>query len=158
MDSTELEGNLSRLDSVVERLQSASQDLNKKSLNERLSDGLVLGADKVSLINSYSTILTGLLSSYLALEGEDIKKHEISQELERVKSYNDKLKAFLRKDQKKSASETEAVNKFVDATVGKSTLSMATPVISKKSKHKSNDSGKILKPKKRVNTHKKFDH
>ncbi|KAA0717567.1 Nuclear nucleic acid-binding protein C1D [Triplophysa tibetana] len=107
---TEIEDNLNDFDSSVTSVQNMVQSLIPASRSNHLVKLNPLDQAKLDLMSLYA--LNSMFWMYLMTQGVNPKEHGIKQELERIRTYMNKVKEIA--DKKKAARlNTDAASRFV---------------------------------------------
>ncbi|XP_056617024.1 nuclear nucleic acid-binding protein C1D [Triplophysa dalaica] len=107
---TEIEDNLNDFDSSVTSVQNMVQSLISASRSNHLVKLSPLDQAKLDLMSVYA--LNSMFWMYLVTQGVNPKDHGIKQELERIRTYMNKVKEIA--DKKKAARlNTDAASRFV---------------------------------------------
>ncbi|ROI15175.1 Nuclear nucleic acid-binding protein C1D [Anabarilius grahami] len=104
---TEIEENLNDFDSSVGSVQNMVQTLVSVSRSDKLDP---LDQAKLDLMSAYA--LNSMFWMYLVTQGVNPKDHAIKQELERIRTYMNKIKEIT--DKRKAARlDKDAASRFV---------------------------------------------
>lgn len=107
---TEIDENLNDFDSSVTSVQNMVQSLMSVSRSNHLVKLDPLDQAKLDLMSVYA--LNSMFWMYLVTQGVNPKDHGIKQELERIRTYMNKVKEIT--DKKKAARlNTDAASRFV---------------------------------------------
>ncbi|NP_001007060.1 nuclear nucleic acid-binding protein C1D [Danio rerio] len=107
---TEIEDNLNDFDSSLSSVQNMVQTLVSVSRSDRLLKLDPLEQAKLDLMSAYA--LNSMFWMYLVTQGVNPKDHPIKQELERIRTYMNKVKEIT--DRRKAAHiDKEAASRFV---------------------------------------------
>ncbi|XP_051946319.1 nuclear nucleic acid-binding protein C1D isoform X2 [Xyrauchen texanus] len=107
---TEIEENLNDFESSVSSVQNVVQTLVSVSRSDRLLKLDPLDQAKLDLMSVYA--LNSMFWMYLVTQGVNPKDHGIKQELERIRTYMNKVKEIT--DKRKAAHlDKDAASRFV---------------------------------------------
>ncbi|XP_056105725.1 nuclear nucleic acid-binding protein C1D [Rhinichthys klamathensis goyatoka] len=107
---TEIEENLNDFDSSVSSVQNMVQTLVSVSRSDHLRKLDPLDQAKLDLMSAYA--LNSMFWMYLVTQGVNPKDHAIKQELERIRTYMNKVKEIT--DRRKAARlDKDAASRFV---------------------------------------------
>ncbi|XP_065107074.1 nuclear nucleic acid-binding protein C1D isoform X1 [Paramisgurnus dabryanus] len=107
---TEIEDNLNDFESSVGSVQKMVQSLVSVSRSSHLDKLDPLDQAKLDLMSAYA--LNSMFWMYLVTQGVNPKDHGIKQELERIRTYMNKVKEIT--DRKKAGRlDTDAASRFV---------------------------------------------
>ncbi|OCF60502.1 hypothetical protein L486_00135 [Kwoniella mangroviensis CBS 10435] len=112
---------MSSLSNVENSLESLLDDQNQagpSTWSDKLEKLSMLDRAKMDVLASYT--INDLIWIYLKLKGVDPDKHEVTAELDRIKTYYTKIKSIEEPETRRNRIDSDAAHRFVKSSIPRS--------------------------------------
>ncbi|WVW83800.1 hypothetical protein I302_105821 [Kwoniella bestiolae CBS 10118] len=115
---TTLETLISSLSTVENSLESLLENEGSSTWSEKVEKLSMMDRAKMDVLVSYT--VNDLIWIYLKLKGVDPEKHEVTGELDRIKTYYTKIKSIEEPDTRRNKIDQSAAHRFIKSSLPRS--------------------------------------